>query len=205
MVPAAATPTRPPFKVGNGGAPVMLHTPPPTSGVWADSSVPSAPVKVSDASNCGAGPAVVKDQVGPVVDPFAFRAVTRQKYRVFGYIAGEACGETRPVAHAGGGLTVPNATSYVVAPVELHCMNPVIGNPVDPSAGARIVGTPGAPGAGAVLNDQIGPVVEPFAFRAVTCQKYCVFGGNDGDNITVGLVSPVASTGACWVVPMATS
>ena len=84
-------------------------------------------------------------------------------------------------------------------------MNPVIGNPVDPSAGASIVGTPGAPGVGAVLNDQIGPVVEPFAFRAVTCQRYSVSGGNDGDNITVGLVSPVASTGACWVVPIATS
>src|SRR5438128_2775532 len=80
----AVTPTAPLVSVGAGVAPVIIHGTPglSTSGTWLLSSVPLAPVNVSEitrsAGTTGAVP-VVNDHIGPVVHPAAFRATTCQK------------------------------------------------------------------------------------------------------------------------------
>src|SRR5207244_12167483 len=80
----AVTPTAPLVSVGAGVAPVIVHGTPglSTSGTWLLSSVPFAPVNVSEittsAGTTGAVP-VVNDHIGPVVHPAAFRATTCQK------------------------------------------------------------------------------------------------------------------------------
>ena len=73
-----------------------------------------------------------------------------------------------PAAAAGGGLVVPNATSYVVAPFEVQAR--VVGDEtlVAPLAGVTATGAVG--GAICVVNDQSGPAVLPFEFHAVICQ-----------------------------------
>src|SRR5689334_1993749 len=106
---------------------------------------------------------VVNDVTGPDVAPAAFRAVTFQKYVVL--LASEAGANdaaVRPMATIDGGLVIPNATSYVAAPAEVHVNVGVIVTPAAPAAGVTAIGVVGC--ATIVVNEATGPVVEPLAF-----------------------------------------
>src|SRR5262249_22280846 len=79
---------------------------------------------------------VVNDQIEPVAAPALLCATICQKYcwlfcRVPGRYDAEAC----PVDTCGGGLAVPNLTSYDVAPDELHVNVGFVTTPVAPLAG----------------------------------------------------------------------
>jgi hypothetical protein len=92
---------------------------------------------------------VVNDHVGPSVEPVPLFATICQKYVVLdasvdGGVYEAAVSE---LAAGGGGLLVPNRTSYAVAPAALHVKVGDTLLPVDASAG---VGPDGAAGAGAV-------------------------------------------------------
>src|SRR5216684_2092429 len=58
----------------------------------------------------------------------------------------------------------------------------------------------GKGGAGAVVNDQTGPAVDPPLFVATTCQKYVMAKARAG-GLYEAAVSPVAATGGGLAVP----
>ena len=100
------------------------------------------------------------------------RATTRQKYAVpAASPLGVYDAVVTLVATCGGGFAVPKLTSYDVAPAALHVRPEFTATPVALLAG---VGDPSVAGgcvADAVVNDQIGPVEVPAAFRATIFQK----------------------------------
>ena len=68
-----------------------------------------------------------------------------------------------------GGLLVPNATSYVLAPADAAHVTAVDGAiSLDAFAGDGPLGAAG--GAAIVVNDHIGPAVDPPVPFAVICQ-----------------------------------
>ena len=106
-----------------------------------------------------------------------------------------------------GGFAVPNFTSYVAAPVELHVSVAVADTPVAAFAGDGDAGVPGGGGGAAVVvNDHTGPVADPDTLLTVICQKYVVLLASvPGWYELPPAVWPVATTGGGFVVPNRTS
>src|SRR5258706_9650832 len=91
--------------------------------------------------------AVVNDQTGPVVAPLLLCATICQKYCLLvRSVPGEYDAAACPVDTCGGGLVVPNLTSYDVAPDELHVSVGFVTTFVAPLAGAGDDGVPGSVG-----------------------------------------------------------
>ena len=74
----------------------------------------------------------------------------------------------------GGGLGVPSRISYDVAPADCQLRFGLTVTQIAPFGGFGEFGTAGPGGGGAVVNDQIGPVVSPPLLCATICQKYVV-------------------------------
>src|SRR5580765_7813679 len=87
---------------------------------------------------------VVNDHTGPVVAPTLLCATICQKYcLLLSKVPGEYDAAACPVVTCGGGLTVPNLTSYDVAPDELQVSVVLVATPVAPFAGPGDEGVPG--------------------------------------------------------------
>ena len=77
-------------------------------------------------------------------------------------------GVESPVANVAGGFVVPRFTSYDEAPLEVHEIATGTERPVAPFDGDGELGIVG--GGGTVMNDHMGPAVDPPLFFATTCQ-----------------------------------
>src|SRR5689334_18365051 len=87
---------------------------------------------------------VVNDQIGPVEVPVLLWATICQKYCwLFCSVPGEYDAAACAVDTCGGGLAVPNLTSYEVAPDELQVKVGVVTTPVAPLTGPGDDGVPG--------------------------------------------------------------
>src|SRR5207302_1669638 len=129
-------------------------------------------------------------------------ATTVQKYVVpAASIAGVYEALVCPATTGGGGLVVPNWTSYVAAPVAVHMS---VGVRLTPAAASGRVGAAGVLGAAMVVNDQTGPVLAPPLLRATMRQKYvapAASGGGEYDAVAC----PTTTCGGGLVVPNCTS
>ena len=119
---------------------------------------------------------VVNDQMGPAVVPLLFDATICQKYIVPEFSRGVAYQYSVVFdATVGGGLVVPNRTSYDVARSDRQLSVGVTVTQVAPLGGFGELGgagPSGPPPVGSVLKLQTGPAVVPSLFLATICQKY---------------------------------
>src|SRR5262249_56512787 len=103
------------------------------------------------------------------------------------------------------GFVVPNLTSYVAAPVELHVSVGVVETADAPLAGDGNDGAVGGGGgAGAVVKLHSGPWFAPPLLCATICQKYVVFAASPA-RLNDAVASPLATCDGGSVGPKRTS